>query len=60
MNEKIKTLLDEKGISQADLAENVGVSQAMISYIIKGFKMPSVPLLNRIAVYLGVTMDDLI
>ena len=56
----LKLLLKEKGISQTELAENVGVSQAMISYIVKGFKAPSVTLLKRISDYLGVTMDELV
>lgn len=60
MTKKIKLLLKEKGISQTELAENVGVSQAMISYIVKGFKVPSVTLLKRISDYLGVTMDELV
>lgn len=60
MNEKIKALLDEKNISQTELAEAIGVSQAMVSYIIKGFKTPSVSLLKRIADHLGVTMDELV
>lgn len=60
MNEKIKALLDEKNISQTELAEAVGISQAMVSYIIKGFKIPSVSLLKRIADCLGVTMDELV
>lgn len=60
MNEKIKMLLEKKNLSQSELAERVGVSQAMICYIIKGFKTPSVPLLKRIADCLGVTMDELV
>lgn len=60
MTKKIKLLLKEKGISQTELAENVGVSQAMISYIVKGIKAPSVTLLKRISDYLGVTMDELV
>lgn len=60
MNEKIRVLLEQKNISQVELAEKVGVSQAMISYIVKGFKTPSVPLLKRIADCLGVTMDELV
>ena len=60
MNEKLKKIMEEKGVSQAELAENVGVSQAFISYLLKGFKVPSVALLKRIADYLEVTMDDLV
>ncbi len=58
--EKLKALLDEKGIQQAELAENVGVSQAFISYLIKGLKQPSLVLIKRIADYLQVPIDELV
>lgn len=38
MTGKIKLLLEEKGVSQAELAESVGVSQAMIRLHCKRFK----------------------
>lgn len=60
MNDKIKKAMDEKRITQAELAEAAGISQAFMSYILNGYKMPSVPVLKRIADKLGVTMDDLI
>lgn len=58
--ERLKALLDEKGIQQAELAENVGVSQAFISYLIKGLKQPSLVLIKRIADYLQVPIDELV
>lgn len=58
--ERLKALLDEKGIQQAELAENVGVSQAFISYLIKGLKQPSLVLIKRIADYLHVPIDELV
>lgn len=58
--ERLKALLDEKGIQQAELAENVGVSQAFISYLIKGLKQPSLILIKRIADYLHVPIDELV
>lgn len=60
MSEKLKVILERKKVSQAELAEAVGVSQAFISYMIKGFKQPSVTLLKRIAEYLNVSLDDLV
>lgn len=60
MNKNLAELLKLKNITQKELAENVGATQAMISYIVKGYKTPSVPLLKRIADYLGVSMDDLV
>lgn len=58
--ERLKALLVEKGIQQAELAENVGVSQAFISYLIKGLKQPSLILIKRIADYLHVPIDELV
>lgn len=60
MSNKIKEALQVRGITHAELAQQVGVSDAMISYIVKGYKEPSVKLLKRIADYLGMKVDDLI
>ena len=60
MSEKIKKLLAEKNITLVELAKNVGVTEAFISYVINGYKQPSVAVFKRIADYLGVKMDDLI
>ncbi len=60
MGDKLENVLKAKGVSQAKLAEDVGVSQAFVSYMIKGYKQPSVTLLKRMAEYLGVTADELI
>lgn len=58
--EKIKELMKEKGISGKELADKVGVSAAMISYIIKGFREPNVAALARIAQTLDCTVDELL
>lgn len=60
MGNKLENVLKAKGVSQAKLAEDVGVSQAFVSYMIKGYKQPSVTLLKRMAEYLDVTADELI
>ena len=57
MGNKLENVLKAKGVSQAKLAEDVGVSQAFVSYMIKGYKQPSVTLLKRMAEYLGVTAE---
>lgn len=58
--EKLHALLKEKGITQADMSREVGVTQAMMSYILNGFKTPSVSVLQRMAARLGVTMEELL
>ena len=55
--EKIKNLMSAQKVTQASVA---GTSQAFISYVMDGTKMPSVAVLKRIADRLGVTMDELV
>lgn len=58
--EKIKELLGEKGIEQKALAAQVGISEAMMSFIVNGLKEPSLTVLSRIAKVLGVPVAELI
>lgn len=60
MNEKIKRLVEERGLTQNELAEIAGTSRPFITNLLNGYKMPSVPVLKRIADYFGVSVDDLI
>lgn len=60
MRWNFKILLDEKGLTQAQLAEAVGISQPFMSNFVKGYKMPSVSVMKRIADYLGITIDELL
>lgn len=59
-NEKIRELLKMKSIEQKMLAEEVGISEAMMSYIVNGLKEPSLTILGRIAKALGVPAAELI
>lgn len=47
------------GISQCDLAKEVGVTQAMICQIERGSKVPTLPLSKEIANVLKCKVDDL-
>lgn len=58
--EKIKSLMSAQKVTQTELASVAGTSQAFISYVMDGTKMPSVAVLKRIADRLGVTMDELV
>ena len=60
IGKNIKTNREHAGLDQIELAERVGVTQAMISHIESGRKTPSVPLLADIAKVLHCTMDDLV
>jgi len=59
MGERIKTLLDKKGISQKALAENAGCTEAAISHYIKGDRVPRSSVLTKIAIALDTTSDYL-
>ena len=51
---------EEKGISQLKLAKLTGVSQGTISLIESGKRVPTVFIAKKLAVVLGVTVDEMI
>lgn len=57
---KLKQLMDSRSVTQAELADAVGVSEAAISYILRGLKQPSLAVAQRMAEFLGVTVDELL
>lgn len=54
-----KALRENRGMSQSELADKVGVRPPMINYIEAGTKLPSLALGLRIADVLGTTVDAL-
>lgn len=52
--------MDSRSVTQAELADAVGVSEAAISYILRGLKQPSLAVAQRMAEFLGVTVDELL
>jgi len=50
----------EKGFTQVQLAELMGINQASISRFLGGYGTPRVPILFRIASGLGVSADWLL
>lgn len=60
MGTKLQDILYDRRISQHEIAEVAGVSDAFMSNILSGKKLPSVTVLKRIAKHLGVLMDDLV
>lgn len=56
----IKAIRESLGMAQVRLAEQVGVSQAMICQIERGTKAPSLQLSVEIAAALGCEIQDLI
>lgn len=59
MGEKIKALRKRKGISQEILAQVLGVSCQAVSKWENGNTMPDIGLIPAIAVYFGVSTDEL-
>ena len=59
LGERIKQLLDKKGITQKELADKTGCTEAAISHYIKGDRNPRASVLTKIAVALDTTSDYL-
>ena len=57
---KLEKVLNERGMSNSALALEVGVNKTFISYLIRGFKQPSLDVLVRICDALDLKTDDLI
>ena len=57
---RIKELLREKGMDQKDLAEAIGVTASMMTYIIKGLRDTTVTNAARMAKVLGVKIDEIV
>lgn len=59
LSNRLRDLRSERGITQATLAERVGVSRQSINYIEQGTYAPSVTLALRIAGEFGVQVEDI-
>lgn len=59
VGENIRIRRESLGIKQAELAENVGISQPMLSQIERGTKNPSIQVGRVIAKCLNCSMDEL-
>lgn len=58
--ERLKALMVQRDISQVELAEAVGVSQATISFWIRGVKEPRLSKMDKLCDALKCTREDLI
>jgi transcriptional regulator with XRE-family HTH domain len=57
---RIKEVLDEKGIKQIWLAEKLGKSYNMLNGYVQNRRQPTLELLNKIADILDVSVTELI
>lgn len=55
----LKDLREQKGLSQAELANIVGVSQGVISQYERGDRKPTNEIHSKLSKALGVSMDEL-
>lgn len=55
--ERIKTLRKRKSLTQADLADMLGVSKTIVSAYESGLRKPSYDVLVQIALIFGVSMN---
>lgn len=60
LGKNIKNLREERNMQQSELAEKVGVTQAMVCQIERGTKNPSLQTGLEIAKALGCTVDELL
>lgn len=56
----LKSLMDEAGYNQQELAQEAKIDQSTISKYLNGTRMPSVRALNNISIALNCTIDELI
>jgi repressor LexA len=57
--ENLRRIMQERGISQADIVAKLGVTASTVSDWVNGKKYPRVDTMQRIADAIGVEMDDL-
>ncbi len=59
MKNRIEQIRKERGILQEELAKQLGVSRQTISSLERGRYNPSIFLAHSIAVYFGMTIEDI-
>lgn len=60
LGDRIKDLLERKGMSQRQLAESIGCTEAAVSHYIKGDRIPRSSIMTKIAKTLDTTSDYLV
>jgi transcriptional regulator with XRE-family HTH domain len=58
--EYLKSLLEEKGMTQAELARRTGLTEASVSRYINGNRSPRIAQAYRMALVIGIDMNTLI
>ena len=55
----LKKLIEQKGVSQGEFAEAIGVQDSAVSKWLNGIQIPKVELYDAICEYFNVTLDQL-
>lgn len=56
---KLRKVLEERGLTQAQVADALGLSSSRMSQYVTGKRRPALPVALRIAAYLGTTVEEL-
>lgn len=59
IGENIRKLRKQKGLTQAELAQRVGIGQAMIGHIERGAKFPTLTTALDMAEIFSCTVDEM-
>lgn len=59
IGERIKALLKQRNMTQRELAEKAGCTEAAVSHYVKGDRIPRSRVMTQIAIALGTTTDYL-
>lgn len=57
IGQKISALLDEKNMTQRELAEKVGVTEVTVGRYVKDYRQPKADILAKIALILGTPIE---
>lgn len=58
--ERLNELIEEKGITKADLAKEIGASKALVTIWTQGKSLPTIVYLVKLADYFNVCADYLL
>ena len=60
MGDRIREMIETKGLTQKDLATKAGITEAAVSHYIKGDRIPRSTVLSKIAIALDTTPEFLL
>ena len=59
-NDKIRELMNTRGISQRDLAKAIHINESAMSRYISGERTPRIDILTKLARFFDVSIEELI